>query len=52
VTGPAPAFIETQGGSYHWIITVKAARRTALVQITAQLPGDHWTADLDPINLL
>ena len=52
VTGPAPAFIETQGGKYHWITTVKAARRTALVQITAQLPGDHWTADLDPINLL
>jgi len=52
VTGPAPAFIETQGGRFHWIITVKAARRTALVQITTQLPGDHWTADLDPINLL
>ncbi len=52
VTGPAPAFIETQGGRYHWIITVKAARRTALVQIAGQLPGDHWTADLDPINLL
>jgi primosomal protein N' (replication factor Y) len=52
VTGPAPAFIETQGERYHWIITVKSARRTALVQITNQLPGDHWTADLDPINLL
>lgn len=52
VTGPAPAFIETQSGRYHWIITVKAARRTALVQIANQLPGDHWTADLDPNNLL
>jgi primosomal protein N' (replication factor Y) len=52
VVGPAPAFIETQGGKYRWIITVKAMRRPALVAIAQNLPGDHWTADLDPANLL
>ena len=52
VAGPAPAFIETQGGRFHWITSVTAPRRTALVQIAGQLPGEHWTADLDPGNLL
>ena len=52
VVGPAPAFIEIQGGKYRWVITVKAMRRPALVAIAQNLPGDHWTADLDPANLL
>jgi primosomal protein N' (replication factor Y) len=52
VIGPAPAFIETVGGKYHWIITVKAKHRPPLVAIADQLPSPHWTADLDPINLL
>jgi primosomal protein N' (replication factor Y) (superfamily II helicase) len=52
VAGPAPAFIETAGGKYHWLITIKSARRPPLVNIAQNLPGPHWTADLDPINLL
>jgi primosomal protein N' (replication factor Y) (superfamily II helicase) len=50
--GPAPSFIEIQSNKYHWVITIKSKRRTPLVEIANQLPGDHWTADLDPINLL
>ncbi|MDB5178073.1 MAG: primosomal protein [Patescibacteria group bacterium] len=52
VLGPAPAFLENQAQKFHWIITVKAPRRAPLVSIANQLPGDHWTADLDPVNLL
>jgi len=52
VTGPAPAFVETAGGRHHWLITVKSTRRAPLVAIAADLPGSHWTADLDPVNLL
>ncbi|HEY6736455.1 MAG TPA: primosomal protein N' [Candidatus Saccharimonadia bacterium] len=53
VMGPAPAFLEYQGGKHHWIITVKSPRRPALAAIARQLATDaHWTADLDPINLL
>jgi primosomal protein N' (replication factor Y) len=52
VVGPAPAFLETLNQKYHWIITVKSTRRARLVAIAGSLPGDHWTADLDPINLL
>jgi primosomal protein N' (replication factor Y) len=52
VAGPAPAFLETPGGKFHWVTTVKASRRSPLVQIAQQVPGDHWTADLDPLNLL
>jgi primosomal protein N' (replication factor Y) len=52
VIGPAPAFIEVQTRKYHWIITVKSKHRTPLVHIASHLPGPHWTADLDPINLL
>jgi primosomal protein N' (replication factor Y) len=52
VMGPAPAFIETQAGTYRWVITVRATRRPALVAIARNLPDDRWTADLDPLNLL
>ncbi len=52
VTGPAPAFIETQAGKYRWLIIVKSSQRSPLVAIARTLPGDHWTADLDPGNLL
>jgi len=52
IAGPAPAFIETQGSRYHWLITVNCTRRPPLVQIAKNLPSPHWTADLDPINLL
>ncbi len=52
VTGPAPAFIETIGGRFHWLITAKSVRRPPLVTIAENLPGPHWTADLDPVNLL
>jgi primosomal protein N' (replication factor Y) len=52
IIGPAPAFIETKGGSFHWVLTVKSSRRPPLVDIAKNLPGLHWTADLDPINLL
>ena len=51
VTGPAPAFIETQSSKFVWIITVKAKRRGLLVTIARQVPTG-WTADLDPVNLL
>ncbi|HVQ43463.1 MAG TPA: primosomal protein N' [Candidatus Saccharimonadia bacterium] len=52
VIGPAPAFIETQAGKYHWMLIVKAKSRPPLIAIAAGLPSDHWTADLDPVNLL
>jgi len=52
VTGPAPAFLEIQGGKFRWVIAVAAKRRAPLVQIATALPSDRWTADLDPINLL
>lgn len=52
ITGPAPAFIETGNGKYHWIITVRSKVRANLVNIAANLPSTQWTADLDPINLL
>jgi primosomal protein N' (replication factor Y) (superfamily II helicase) len=50
--GPAPAFLEIQRGSYHWVITVKSKNRPLLTEIAHSLPDPHWTADLDPINLL
>jgi primosomal protein N' (replication factor Y) len=52
VIGPAPAFIESVSGKYHWILTVKCKNRAPLVRIAAVLPSPQWTADLDPINLL
>jgi len=52
VAGPAPAFLETVGGRHHWVISVTSHRRAPLVQVARQLPSDHWTADLDPLNLL
>lgn len=52
VVGPAPAFLETIAGKHHWIITVKAKSRPPLVHIAQNLPAEHWTADLDPANLL
>jgi primosomal protein N' (replication factor Y) (superfamily II helicase) len=52
VIGPAPAFIEVQAKKHHWIITVKSKRRPPLADIARHLPGPHFTADLDPINLL
>jgi primosomal protein N' (replication factor Y) len=52
VSGPAPAFLETVGGHYRWVISVASRRRPPLVQIARQLPGAHWSADLDPLNLL
>jgi primosomal protein N' (replication factor Y) len=52
VAGPAPAFIELSGKKYHWIITVTAKIRPLLQDIAMDLPSVHWTADLDPINLL
>jgi primosomal protein N' (replication factor Y) len=52
VIGPAPAFIESVSGKYHWILTVKCKHRAPLVRIAAALPSSLWTADLDPTNLL
>jgi primosomal protein N' (replication factor Y) len=52
VIGPAPSFIEQQGKKYVWTITVKSKQRAGLVAIATSLPADHWSADLDPVNLL
>lgn len=52
VIGPAPAFIELQGGKFHWTITVKSKHRPPLVDIATHLPSSDWSADLDPANLL
>ncbi|MDF2461289.1 MAG: primosome assembly protein PriA [Candidatus Saccharibacteria bacterium] len=52
VIGPAPSFIEQQGKKYVWTITVKSKHRAGLVAVASALPGDHWSADLDPANLL
>lgn len=52
VVGPAPAFLELQGGTSHWVLTVKSKHRPPLVEIARSLPPARWAADLDPINLL
>lgn len=52
VIGPAPAFIELQGNKFHWTVTLKCKHRAPLVSIARNLPSPHWTADLDPANLL
>lgn len=49
--GPAPAFHERAGGTYHWQIVVKAARRSVLVELARSLPAT-WKTDLDPVNIL
>jgi primosomal protein N' (replication factor Y) len=49
--GPAPAFHERAGGSYHWHLIVKAADRRRLVRLAVDLPPG-CKADLDPVNLL
>lgn len=51
VLGPAPAFHERAGGTYHWQIIAKAARRSVLLEVAAALP-DTWKTDIDPINVL
>ncbi len=51
VLGPAPAFHERAGGSFHWQIIVKSPRRSRLVEIARTVPND-WKTDLDPINVL
>ena len=51
VLGPAPAFHERAGGTYHWQVIAKAARRSALLEIAAALPAT-WKTDIDPINVL
>jgi primosomal protein N' (replication factor Y) len=51
VVGPAPAFLETLGGKFHWQLAVKSLRRSNLVEIARSVP-DSWVADLDPGNLL
>ncbi|MBW4062213.1 primosomal protein N' [Candidatus Saccharibacteria bacterium] len=52
VDGPAPAFLETRGGKFVWLMSIKSSERTKLVSVAANLPHDRWSADLDPINLL
>lgn len=52
IIGPAPAFMELSAGNYHWTIIIKAKQRGILVDIANKLPNEHWTADLDPVNLL
>ncbi len=51
VVGPAPAFLETLGGKFHWQLAVKSDRRSSLVEVARSVP-ETWTADLDPGNLL
>ena len=51
VLGPAPAFHERAGGTYHWQIIAKAARRSVLLEVAAALP-DTWKTDIDPLNVL
>jgi primosomal protein N' (replication factor Y) (superfamily II helicase) len=51
ILGPAPAFHERAGGTYHWQLMIKAASRGALVDIARSVPP-KWRTDLDPINLL
>ena len=52
VAGPAPAFLETRGERFVWILSLKSSTRSRLVKVAAHLPHDRWTADLDPVNLL
>ncbi len=51
VVGPAPAFLETLSGKFHWQLAIKSDRRSSLVEIARSVP-ESWTADLDPSNLL
>ena len=51
IAGPAPAFIETQGGHFLWVVTASSTRRKTMVDLAGSLK-EPWTVDLDPINLL
>lgn len=49
--GPSPSFYEKRGGVYTWQIILKAPRRSDLVKIARQIPGE-WIVDIDPTSLL
>lgn len=51
VLGPAPAFHARAGGSFHWQLVIKAARRSTLIAIAESLPAT-WKTDLDPLHIL
>jgi len=51
IDGPAPAFHEKVNGKYQWQLVIKARRRSYLLAIIGNLPG-NWTYDLDPSDLL
>ena len=52
VDGPAPSFHQKLEGKYQWQLVVKATNRSALLAVLQHLPGNGWSYDLDPINLL
>lgn len=51
VLGPAPAYRELYGGTYHWQIILKSPKRSALIDAATKVPT-AWTIDPDPVNLL
>ncbi len=51
LSGPAPAFIEIQGGRYHWIMSLASPNRKLLQDIAAKY-SESAIFDLDPVNLL
>lgn len=52
ILGPTPAFYERQHDTYRWQLTLKSAKRGALVDALAFLPTTHWQSELDPTSLL
>lgn len=52
ILGPTPAFYERQHDTYRWQLTLKSARRQALVDTLTHLPATHWQFELDPSSLL
>lgn len=52
ILGPTPAFYERQHDTYRWQLTLKASRRSDLLNVLKQVPSTHWQAELDPLSLL
>src|SRR5262249_12457921 len=51
IEGPAPSFREKVQDKYQSQLIVKAQRRSVLLVIIPELPG-NWSYDIDPLNLL
>jgi primosomal protein N' (replication factor Y) len=52
ILGPTPAFYERLRDTYRWQLTLKAPRRSLLIDALQHVPPTHWQSELDPTSLL